>query len=137
MLAQQDMTIDEFEADLKRQMLITRLRDVAIEGTIVTPPEIEQEYRKKKNEQIKIQYVKITQDKFKKEVEPSRRNAEVLQDQRCALHDPEKQNLVVLVADQAKIEQAQPHGRRTAGGVQPEPGNSACPSGSTCATSCS
>ena len=50
--------IDEFEADVKRQLLATRMRDIALEGTIVTPLEIEQEYRKK-NEKIKIEYVKI------------------------------------------------------------------------------
>ncbi|HUI56048.1 MAG TPA: peptidyl-prolyl cis-trans isomerase [Bryobacteraceae bacterium] len=106
MLAQQNLTIEEFEADLKRQLLITRLRDIALEGTVVSPAEIEQEYRKK-NDQIKLQYVKLTQDKYKKEAEPS---AQDLQDYFKAnavrYQIPEKKNLVVLVADQAKIEQS-------------------------------
>src|SRR5437667_129976 len=42
-LAQQNLTIAEFEDDMKRQLLITRMRDVALEGTIITPLEIEQE----------------------------------------------------------------------------------------------
>src|SRR5580704_5238097 len=70
MLGQQGITIDAFEADLKRTMLIGKLREVAIEGSIVTPAEIEKEYRKK-FDQVQLQYVKLTQDKFKKEVEPS------------------------------------------------------------------
>src|SRR5438552_47217 len=56
MLAQQNMTIEQFESDIRRQVLITRLRDVAVEGSIVTPLEIEQAFRKK-NQKIKIEYV--------------------------------------------------------------------------------
>jgi len=70
MLGQQGVTIDEFEADLKRTMLIGKLREVAIEGSVVTPAEVEKEYRRK-NDQVQLQYVKVTQDKFKKEAEPS------------------------------------------------------------------
>ena len=70
MLAQQNMTIDQFESDIRRQVLITRLRDVAVEGSIVTPLEIEQAFRKK-NQKIKIEYVKLTSDKYKNEVQPS------------------------------------------------------------------
>ena len=70
MLAQQGTTIEQFESDLKRDMLITRLRQVALEGTIVTPLEIETEYRKK-SELMKIQFVKMPVDKYKKESEPT------------------------------------------------------------------
>src|SRR4051794_20501971 len=58
LLAQQNLTIAEFEADVRRQMLIARLRGVALEGTIVTPQEIEAEY-KKKYEKVKFEYVKL------------------------------------------------------------------------------
>jgi len=70
MLGQQNLTIAEFENDMRRQMLIARLRAVALEGTVVTPQEIEQEYRKR-NEKIKVEYVKLTADKYKAEVQPS------------------------------------------------------------------
>src|SRR5215471_18879960 len=46
MLAQQNMTIEQFESDLKRQVLVTRFRDIAMEGTIVTQAEIEASFRK-------------------------------------------------------------------------------------------
>ena len=70
MLAQQNMTIDQFESDMRRQMLITRLRDIALEGTIVTPAGDRAAYRKK-NEKIKIEYVKLTADKYKNESQPT------------------------------------------------------------------
>jgi peptidyl-prolyl cis-trans isomerase D len=105
LLAQQGVTIDQFENDLRRQIVITRLRDVAVEGTVVTPLEIEQAY-KEKYEKIRVQYVKLVPDKFKAEVTPS--DAEMrsyYQANIANFQTPEKKNLVILVADQAKIEQ--------------------------------
>lgn len=103
MLAQQQMTIPDFEADLKRQILITRLRDIALEGTIVTPMEIEDAY-KKKNEKIKVEYVKLTSDKYKNEVNPSADDLQKYFNANIAQYQqPEKRNLTVLLADQAKM----------------------------------
>jgi peptidyl-prolyl cis-trans isomerase D len=105
MLGQQGVTIDEFESDLKRTMLIGKLREVAIEGSVVTPAEVEQEYRKK-NDQIQLQYVKVTQEKYKKEAEPSAEEMQQYFKTNAARYqDPETKNLVVLVADGSKIEQ--------------------------------
>ncbi len=106
MLASQDLTIDQFESDLKRQILVQRLRDIAVEGTVVTPQEIEAEY-KKKNEKIKIQYVKLVSDKFKAEAVPSADDiAKFYQANTSRFTVPEKKNLVILLADQAKITQS-------------------------------
>src|SRR5689334_19781051 len=62
LLAQQNLTIEQFEADLRRQIMVARLRNIAMEGTIVTPAEIEAAYRKKA-EKVKVEYVKMTADK--------------------------------------------------------------------------
>ncbi len=103
MLAQQDLTIEQFESDMKRQILVQRLRDIAVEGTVVTPQEIEAEY-KKKNEKIKIQYVKLLSDKFKAEAAPSADEIQkYFQANTAKFSVPEKKNLVVLLADQAKM----------------------------------
>lgn len=103
MLAQQDMTIPEFENDLKRQLLITRLREVAVEGSIVSPVEIETTY-KTRNEQAKMKYVKITPDKYKAESTPTQEQMQQYFNANHAQYTvPEKRNLVILVADQAKI----------------------------------
>ncbi len=106
MLAQQNMTIEMFENDLKRQVLITRLRDVAMEGTIVTPLEIEQTFRKK-NEKIKIEFVKLSSDKYKNEVQPSAQDMQAYFKANAAQYQaPEKKSLAILIADQAKMEQS-------------------------------
>lgn len=105
MLARDGVTIDEFETELKRTMLVGKLHEVAIEGSIVTPAEIEQEYHKK-NDEIQLQYVKITQDKYKKDVEPS---AEEMQQyfktNSLRYQEPETKNMILLIADGAKLEQ--------------------------------
>ncbi len=104
LLAQQNLTIPEFEADMKRQLLITRLRNVAVEGSVVTPAEIENEFRKK-NEKIKIEYVKMNGDKYKAEVQPAPSDMQAyFQANTARFMVPEQRNLVILVADQSKIE---------------------------------
>jgi len=66
-LSQQGMTIGDLKEDISRQMLVARLRDIALEGTIVSPKEVEAEYRKR-NEKAKIQYVILSPAKFESEV---------------------------------------------------------------------
>ena len=104
MLAQQNMTIDQFETDLKRQVMITRLRDIAMEGTIVTQTEIEAAFRKK-NEKLKIEFVHLTADKYKGESQPTAEEMQAFYKANGSRYTvPEKKNLTVLVADQAKLE---------------------------------
>jgi peptidyl-prolyl cis-trans isomerase D len=105
MLAQQDLSIPQFEDDLRRQVLIAKLRDIAMEGTIVTPGEIQNAY-KLKNEKLKIQYVKIPADKYKTEAQPTQAEVEnYFKVNQGQYRDPEKKNLVILIADQNQIAQ--------------------------------
>ena len=57
-LAQQDMTIPEFEEYMSEQILLNRLRSVVLESTVVSKADIEREFRLK-NEKATIEYVKI------------------------------------------------------------------------------
>jgi len=105
-LAQQNLTIPEFESEMARQVLINRLRIVAVEGTVVTPAEIEQEYHRRQDK-VKIQYVKISPDKLKSEVQVS--PAEIkdyYEKNRVAFSIGEKRSLAILVLDQGKLEQS-------------------------------
>ncbi len=104
-LAQKNMTIPEFEGELARELLISKLRSVAMEGTIVTPQEIEQEYERR-HDKVKIEYVKIAADKLRGEVQVSpeelRKDYEATKMQ---YQVPEKRSLGILLVDQAKLEQ--------------------------------
>lgn len=104
-LSQQNLTIPEFEQSLSRQLLISKLRDVVVEGTVVTPREIEQEFRKNK-EKAKIEYVKISEEKLRSEIKPTAEELRAYYEgNRKAFQVPQKQSLAVVVLDQAKLEQ--------------------------------
>jgi peptidyl-prolyl cis-trans isomerase D len=104
-LSQINMTIDEFESSVRRELLSSRLRNIAMEGIVVSPEEIETAYRDK-NEQLKIAYVRLTADKYKKEAEPTAEEMQTYFKTNAARYTvPESRNLVVLVADQSKLEQ--------------------------------
>jgi len=105
MLAQQNLTIPEFESEVARQLLITKLRDVALEGTVVTPQEIELEYHRR-HDKVKIEYVKISTDKYRSEIQPTPADLQKAYEASKPLYQvPEKRSLGILIVDQAKIEQ--------------------------------
>ena len=102
-LAEQQLTIPEFETNLRRQILITKLREVAVEGTIVSNLEIEHAYQER-NEKVKIQYVIVNGDKYRGEVNPTAQDVETYyRVNRAHYMVPEARNLTILIADQAKI----------------------------------
>jgi peptidyl-prolyl cis-trans isomerase D len=104
MLTQQGLSIPEFEEDLRRQILITRLRNIAIEGTVVSPAEIEAEF-KKKYEKIKVAWVELKPDMYTKDSQPTEEQMKnYFNANKTAYQTPEKRNLALLIADQAKLE---------------------------------
>ena len=105
-LAQRNLTIEQFETDVRRQILVHRLIDVAIEGSIVSDLEIEQTF-KSRNEKIKIQYVKLDPDKFKKEVEPTIEEMKKYFTPNANQYQvPGTRQLAILFLDQAKLEES-------------------------------
>jgi peptidyl-prolyl cis-trans isomerase D len=106
MLAQQGVSIPEFEDDLRRQILITRLRNIAVEGTVVSPAEVEQEFQKK-FEKIKVDWVQIKPETYAKESTPTDEDIRKYYDaNKSGYQIPEKRDLAVLIADQSKLEAA-------------------------------
>lgn len=107
-LAEQNIRLEDFEADLRRTLLITRLLNTALEGTLVTPTEIEDAFRQR-NETIKVEYAKLTADKYVAESQPSLEDVQsYYRANQAQFQTGERKNLVVLVGDAAKIESATP-----------------------------
>jgi len=105
-LAQQNFTIEQFETDMARQLLVTKMRDIALEGIIVTPQEIEQEYQKR-HDKVKIEYVKVSPDKLQAEVQVTPEELRKAYEGTKSLYQvPEKRSLGILLIDQAKLEQS-------------------------------
>lgn len=66
-LASQNMSIPEFENKMRLNAGLRRLQGVVMEGMVVTPSEIEREYRSR-NEKVKLEYVAITQAKAQADI---------------------------------------------------------------------
>jgi peptidyl-prolyl cis-trans isomerase D len=107
MLAQQNMSIPEFEASLQRQLLVNRLRNIAVEGTAVVPPqEIEREFRQR-NAKAKIEYVRVTGDRYRSQAQVTPDEVRAYYNRTQAQYQvPEKRSLAILVLDQSKVEQS-------------------------------
>src|SRR5260370_14769740 len=62
-LAQQNLTIAEFERKMRERVYIRKLQNIVFEGMVVTPQEIEQEYRSR-NEKAAVEYVALNASQF-------------------------------------------------------------------------
>ncbi|MBL0155986.1 MAG: peptidylprolyl isomerase [Bryobacterales bacterium] len=103
MLAQQNMSIPMFESLLRADSLRSRLEALAVEGIVVTPGEIEAEYRRK-NDKIKIAYFGISQDLFKNKITatPAEVQEYFTQNQKNYVV-PEKRSYLIFPIEDAKV----------------------------------
>ncbi|OYW08368.1 MAG: hypothetical protein B7X34_08775 [Acidobacteriia bacterium 12-62-4] len=102
-LAQQNMTVADFEGNVRKQMLLTKLRNIVLEGVVVTPDEIETEYRRR-NEKVKLDYISFSTESLKKQVTVSQEDLEkFFNTNKAAFRMPEKRSFEVLVANEEKI----------------------------------
>lgn len=68
---QMNMTIPEFEENVRKQILLTRLENFVLEGVAVGDREVEQEFRRR-HEKIKVDYISISPADFRSKVTVSR-----------------------------------------------------------------
>jgi len=104
-VAQMGTTIPEFEQSFADNVLINRLRQIVVEGTVVTPAEVEEEYRRL-NDKIKVEFVKIDPEKLKGSVSVTPAEIKEYYDKNVnAFPVPEKRSFSILSLDQSRIEQ--------------------------------
>ncbi len=105
-LQQQEMTIPEFEEYMSNQILLNRLRSVALESTVVSKADIEHEFHLK-NEKATIDYVKVSPKTVQADVKIS---PEELKDyyekNKASYRIPEKRGLKLAVFDPAKMNES-------------------------------
>ena len=102
-LAQQNLDIPTFEANVRKQMQLVKLRNLIMEGLIVTADEVEGEFRRR-NEKIKIDYVAFAADKVKGQVTISPADVQTFFNaNRAMFKSPEKRSFDLLVASEEKI----------------------------------
>jgi len=102
-LQQINKSIPEYESDLRNMILARRLEGLAIEGVIVTPAQLEDEFRKR-NEKIRVAYFKLTPDKYKSQVTASQEELQnYLKTNRSAFMLPETRDVLYFVIDESKV----------------------------------
>jgi len=102
-LAQQDMTIAQFEANVRKQAASVRLESLALEGIIVSPAEVEAEYHRI-NDKIKIAYFTMTPDKYTSQVSVSPEELQAAYDSRKAsLLSREKRGYLIFPIEEQAI----------------------------------
>ena len=105
LLASRNITIPEFESQLRQEIMMSRLTGLVNDSVIVTPDEIAKEYRRK-NEKATLEYIAVAQAKLRSEVTVSPAEiAALFNTNRAQYHTPAKRSFDLLIADEAKVAQ--------------------------------
>jgi peptidyl-prolyl cis-trans isomerase D len=98
------MTKADFEGNLRRSMMIDKLRSALTDWMAVAEPELEREY-KLRNEKVKLQVVALTADRFRDQVNVTDKDIETYFDQRQAeyrMGEQRKVKMLLLDRDAAR-----------------------------------
>jgi peptidyl-prolyl cis-trans isomerase D len=105
LLREQDLSISEFEASTRVQLLVSKLANLVSQGVVVTPEEIARAYQSR-NEKVKLEYISLPPDKYRSEVNVSPDEiSRYYQGNKATYQVPEKRSFVLLVIDEAKVAQ--------------------------------
>ena len=99
-------SVGEFENKMRLNLALNALESIAIEGSIVSPADVEAEY-KRRNDKIKIDYIAFDASKIAAEVKPTPEQLKAYFDKNKNFFTlPESRDLQMIVADQAQVGQS-------------------------------
>ena len=102
-LAQQNLSVAEFEYTLRRQMLLLKLQNMASEGVVVTPAEVEAEF-KRRSEKVRLEYIALTKQSYLSQVKVTDEEVRADYERNKVLFTvPEKRSVNLLVVDEERI----------------------------------
>ena len=102
-LAQQGATLQDVVDEARDQVILRRLQSTVLGSLVVTPKEIEDEFRKK-YERAKIQYIAFPPAKFRDQAKPTDEEERKYYDAaKATFIQPEKRGYQVVVLDQEKV----------------------------------
>jgi peptidyl-prolyl cis-trans isomerase D len=102
----QGQTLNEGLEGLRKQLVVRKLENSMLQGVVVSPKEVEAEYRKK-YERAKIEYIAFPSGKFSDQIKPTEEQLKAYFEVNHAKYSmPEKFAYQVLVLDEDKIEAA-------------------------------
>jgi peptidyl-prolyl cis-trans isomerase D len=97
--------VPQFENNMRKKMISLYLLNIALEGIVVTPQEIEQEYNRR-NEKIKVDYIVFDPQKIKAEIKPTEQDLQAAFNATKSQYTmPETRSFRLVVADPAQISQ--------------------------------
>jgi peptidyl-prolyl cis-trans isomerase D len=103
-LAERGSTEEQAWDEMKTTMLVRKLENAVVEGIVVTPKEVEDEF-KRKYEKAKIQYIAFPPAKFMDQVKPTDQELQnTFTRDRSSYMIPQKSSFQVVVLDQEKVE---------------------------------
>jgi peptidyl-prolyl cis-trans isomerase D len=102
-LAQNNMTIEQFEANVRKNLLLLRLQNLALEGVVVGPQEVLKEFHGR-NDKYKFDYILFEPAKSIGNITVSPQEVRQFFDKnRAQFKTPERRSFDLLIADEAKI----------------------------------
>ncbi|MEO8127135.1 MAG: peptidyl-prolyl cis-trans isomerase [Bryobacteraceae bacterium] len=102
-LSDQGLTVNEFENNIAKNLLVLKLRNIALEGVVVSPQEVASEYHRR-NDKIKLEYVMFDPAKVKSQVTTTpQEEQEYYSKNKGRFMTNEKRSFDVLTADEAKV----------------------------------
>lgn len=105
-LAQRGISVPEFEADVRKQMLRSRLQGLVSQGVVVTPREVQEQYQKTK-QKVKIEYLAFKADDLKSAVKVTPEELKAYYEaNKNGYMQQEQRSLALLIAGQEKISAA-------------------------------
>lgn len=97
------MTVQEFEANVRKQIILRKLQAVAFEGEVVSPAEVEAEFRRR-NAKVNMKIVEFSPDAFTSKVSVSKAEMEdFLAKNTARFQTAPKRAFDVIVVDEQKL----------------------------------
>jgi peptidyl-prolyl cis-trans isomerase D len=100
-----NVSVTEFERQLKQELLIDKLRSMVTDAVTVTPQDIEQEYRRQ-NTKVRLKYAVLNPATVAKEITPSEQELRAYFEknkERYAAMDPERRRIRYAVVTPDKL----------------------------------
>jgi len=105
-LQQADLTVPQFEQEVKNDVLLSKLRGLVAGGALVTDAEVRQEFEKN-NTKVKFDYAVLKKDDILKSIHPAETELKAFYDRNKATYNnsiPEKRKIRYALIDTAKIQ---------------------------------
>ncbi len=102
-LAQQNLTIPQFEENVKRQLLLKKLEDLVVEGAVVSRADVERQFRKEQ-EKIKLAWVAMNPQQYRSQAAVSAEEVKAaFEKSRAQYNSAEKRSAQVLSLDEESL----------------------------------